>query len=181
MFGTGEEVTLSDQTTESLRALRAFLSGQAAFRRGSYTLALRSYEEAVRVDSAFALAALQLARTADRLHLMLPRTRALALAWRERDALDARAHALLLALAGPSYPVPSKRDELLSAWERPVNLTPDRAESWFELGDRLEREGAPAALAEAHVRARLVLRRALRAGLDVCAGPRAPGSAGRPS
>jgi hypothetical protein len=162
LVGAGEDVTLSDRTTESLRALRVFLAGQAAFRRGSYTVALRHYEDAVRVDSTFALAALQLARTADRLHLTQPRTRALALAWRERGALDARARTLLVALAGPSYPGPSGHDELISAWERPVTLTPDRAESWFELGDRLAREGGPAALADARAQARLVLRRALR-------------------
>jgi DNA-binding SARP family transcriptional activator len=164
LVGAGEDVTLSDRTTESLRALRVFLAGQAAFRRGSYTVALRHYEDAVRVDSTFALAALQLARTADRLHLTQPRTRALALAWRERGALDARARTLLVALAGPSYPEPSDPDELIVAWERLVTLTPDRAESWFELGDRLAREGGPAALADAGARARVVLRRAL--GLD---------------
>jgi DNA-binding SARP family transcriptional activator len=164
LVGAGEDVTLSDRTTESLRALRVFLAGQAAFRRGSYPVALRHYEDAVRVDSTFALAALQLARTADRLHLTRPRTRALALAWRERDALDARARSLLVALAGPRYPEPSDPDELIAAWERLVTLTPDRAESWFELADRLAREGGPARLADARARARVALRRAL--GLD---------------
>ena len=164
LVGAGEDVTLSDRTTESLRALRVFLAGQAAFRRGSYTIAMRHYEDAVRVDSTFGLAALQLARTADRLHLTQPRTRALALAWRERGALDARARTLLVALAGPSFPAPSDPDELIVAWERLVTLTPDRAESWFELGDRLAREAGPAALADARARARVALRRAL--GLD---------------
>lgn len=164
LVGAGEDVTLSDRTTESLRALRVFLAGQAAFRRGSYPAALLHYEDAVRADSTFALAALQLARTADRLHLTQPRTRALALAWRDRGALDARARSLLVALAGPSYPGPSDPDALIVAWERLVTLTPDRAESWFELGDRLAREGGAAALADAGARARVVLRRAL--GLD---------------
>jgi serine/threonine-protein kinase len=139
-----------------------FLAGQAAFRRGSYSVALRHYEDALRADSTFALAALQLARTADRLHLTQPRTRGLALAWRERGALDARARSLLVALAGPGYPAPSDPDELIVAWERLVTLTPDRAESWFELGDRLAREGGPAALPEAPARGRVALRRALR-------------------
>jgi DNA-binding SARP family transcriptional activator/TolB-like protein len=164
LVGSGEDVTLSYRTTESLRALRVFLAGQAAFRRGRYPVALRHYEDAVTADSTFALAALQLARTADRLHLTQPRTRALALAWRERGALDARARSLLVALAGPRYPEPSDPDELVAAWERLVTLTPDRAESWFELGDRLAREGGAAALVDAPARARVVLRRSL--GLD---------------
>ena len=188
VFGAGEEVTLSEQTTQSLRGLRAYLAGQAAFRRGSYLLAVRQYGEALRADSAFALAAVQLARTAARLRLVEPRTRALALAWRERDALDARARALLLALAGPDYPAPSDAADQVAAWERLVNLTPARAETWFELGDLLAMEGAASGVVDARARARVVLRRALR--LDSTYAPSsellsqleaaAPRHAGRP-
>jgi tetratricopeptide (TPR) repeat protein len=130
ILGAGEDESLADQTSESLSALRAFLDGQAAFRRGSYSVALRRYEEALRVDSTFALAAVQLARTADRLYLVGHRARALAFAWQGRGALDERARALLVALAGPSYPAPSSAEEQIAAWERLIDLTPDRAESW---------------------------------------------------
>jgi DNA-binding SARP family transcriptional activator len=162
LLGAGEDASLSNQTTGSLPALRAFLDGQATFHRAGYILALRHYEEALRLDSTFALAALQLARTADRLHLVDPRTRAVAIAWRERDALDARARALLVALAGPRYPAPSEMEEQVAAWERPIDLTPDRAESWYESGARLVQEGMLAGAVDAGPRALHALRRALQ-------------------
>ncbi len=161
LLDAGEDVSLASRTTESLRALRAFLDGQAAFRRASYVPALRLYEEALRADSTFALAALQLARTADRLDLVEPLTRTLAIAWRERDALDARARAQLAALAGPSYPAPSAGHEQAAAWERLIDLTPDRAEAWYEAGARLLQEGSLAHAPESGSRAAFALRRAV--------------------
>jgi DNA-binding SARP family transcriptional activator/TolB-like protein len=162
VLDAGEEASLATRTSESLPALRAFLDGQAAFRRGNYTGALRRYGDAVRLDSSFALAAVQLARSADRLHLVEQRTRALALAWPEREALDARAHALLVALAGPAYPALSKTDEAVEAWERLVDLTPERADAWYELGVRLLEEGPAVALPQAGPRAVVALRRAIQ-------------------
>ncbi len=162
VLDAGEEASLATRTSESLPALRAFLEGQAAFRRGNYTGALRRYGDAVRLDSTFALAALQLARSADRLRLVEPRSRALALAWRERKALDARADALLVALAGPAYPEPSRTDEQVAGWERLVDLTPDRADAWYELGARGVDEGLVAASPEGGIRGVLALRRAIQ-------------------
>jgi DNA-binding SARP family transcriptional activator len=162
LLGAGEDVPLASQTTGSLRSLRAFLDGQAAFRRASYTMAMRRYDEALRLDSTFALAALQLARTADRLQLLEPQVRAVGVAWPQRGELDARAHALLVALAGPDYPAPSHRFELVAAWERLIDLTPDRAEAWYEAGARLIQEGGLTGLSNAESRGRVALRRALQ-------------------
>ncbi len=158
--GAGEEPSLAAHSATSLRALRAYLDGQAAFRRGSLAFAQRRYEEALQLDSTFAPAALQLARTADRLFIPWTRARALALAWRRRDALDERARAQLVAMIGPRYPEPSAVDEQLAAWDRLVDLTPDRAEPWYELAVHLVREGALADAGGA-ARARSALRRAL--------------------
>ncbi len=162
LLDAGEDVSLASRTTESLRALRAFLDGQAAFRRAGYAPAIRRYEEAVRLDSAFALAALQLAHAADRLHLLEPRARALPVAWRERSALDARARALLVALAGPNYPAPSIGEEQAAAWERVIDLTPDRAEAWYEAGARLLQEGVLAHATDTEARGTAALDRALQ-------------------
>ncbi len=162
VLDAGEDASLISRTTESLSSLRAFLSGQAAFRRGNYTVALRNYEDALRLDSTFALAAVQLARTADRLHVLEPQARALTLAWREREALDARARSLLMALTGPAYPMPSESGDQMDAWERLIDLTPDRAESWFELAARLIHEGAAVGITDAQSRGVLALRRALQ-------------------
>jgi serine/threonine-protein kinase len=160
VLGAGEEETLSSQTTGSLSALRAFLDGQSAFRSGRYAVALRRYEQALDRDSTFALAGLQLARTADRAYAAQPRARGLAAAWRGRSALDERGRALLLALAGPRYPAPSTAEEQIAAWERVVDLTPDNAASWYELALRLFRDG-PTARLHAPGRADTALRRAL--------------------
>jgi TolB-like protein len=48
VLDAGEEASLATRTSESLPALRAFLDGQAAFRRGNYTGALR---RAIQLDS----------------------------------------------------------------------------------------------------------------------------------
>ncbi|MGZ8376667.1 MAG: BTAD domain-containing putative transcriptional regulator [Gemmatirosa sp.] len=161
VLGAGEDASLASHTTGSLRALRAFLDGQAAFRRGSHAVAVRRYEEALQIDSTFALAALQLARSADRLHLAASRTRGLALAWRGRAELDERARAVLIAMAGPRYPAPSTPDEQAAAWERLIDLTPDRAEPWFEFAARLFHDGAAAGVPDARARALAALQRAL--------------------
>jgi DNA-binding SARP family transcriptional activator/TolB-like protein len=162
VLDAGEDASLASRTTESLPALRAFLGGQEAFRQGNYSAAVRYYEAALRLDSTFALAALQLARTADRMSTLAPQAHALALAWRERQVLDARARALLIALAGPSYPMPSEGVDQIDAWERLIDLTPDRAEAWFELALRLVQEGAIAGATDAHSRGVWALRRALQ-------------------
>jgi hypothetical protein len=44
-----------------------------------------------------------------------------------------------VALAGPRYPAPSTDEEQVAAWERLIDLTPDRADSWYELGAHLLR------------------------------------------
>jgi DNA-binding SARP family transcriptional activator len=157
----GEDPALAGQTTESLPALRAFLAAQAAFRGTRYDDAARGFQRALQQDSTFALAALQLVRSADRLRATDDRQWALALAWRGRAALSERDQALLAALAGPRFPDPTPAAELLAAWERPARLTPDRAAGWVELGGRLFEAGAVAGVPSARARAAVALRRAL--------------------
>lgn len=56
---TGErDQRLAALTSTSLQALRAYLEGQAAYRRGGYSEADRHFESALQEDSTFALAAL---------------------------------------------------------------------------------------------------------------------------
>jgi DNA-binding SARP family transcriptional activator/TolB-like protein len=157
----GEDASLTAQTTTSLPALRAFLAGQAAFRRGDPTAALRRYERALQIDSTFALAALHAVRVADRLNSVEPRERATALAWRHREALGPQDRALLDAVTGPRYPAPSSAAEQLAAWERLTALTPGRAEAWYEFGARLFREGAALGVPDPRARAAAALRRAV--------------------
>jgi len=157
----GEGDRLSHRTTPSLVALRAFLSGQSAYRRGDYNAAIPLYERALAADSTFALAALQLAMTADQVNDNEQHDRALAIAWANRGDLSARDDAHLIAFAGPRYPSPSTESEQLAAWERAVVLASDRADVWVELGERFFRAGAVVGVENSHDRARAALMRAL--------------------
>ncbi|HEU4563175.1 MAG TPA: BTAD domain-containing putative transcriptional regulator, partial [Gemmatimonadaceae bacterium] len=157
----GEGERFLSHVTPSLAALRAYLDGRAAYRRGSFATAARAYERALQLDSTFALAALHLAVTADRLNDAARHDRALALAWAARDDLRASDQAHLIAFAGPSYPAPSTEGEQLAAWERAVALAPERAEVWEELGERFFYDGAMLGMADARERASAAFRRAL--------------------
>ena len=168
----GEEETLASHTTTSLPALRAFLAGQAAFRRTDYTAAVHSYQSALRADSSFALAALRLAVTAERLQDVELEARGTALAWRSRRALGDRDLSMLMAFAGPRYPAPSPGRELLAAWQRVVERAPRNPESWYMLGSRLLHEGAVLGVDSAVGRARSALGRALSLDSNYAAAAR---------
>lgn len=165
----GEDGALAEQTTRSLPALRSFLAGQAAFHRHDYDAAQRAYERALERDSSFALAALQLARSAERLQSAEHRGRPLALAWLGRSTLSERDLARLMAMTGPRFPAPSSAAELVAAWDRLARLSPDRADSWYELGARLFHDGALAGLSSSLARANTALRRAY--GIDSTYAP----------
>ncbi len=156
-LNAGEGDRLSDRTTPSLAALRAFLSGQSAYRRGDYAAAVPFYERSLSFDSTFALAALNLALAADRLNIADQQSRALALAWANRSDLSERDQAHLVAFAGPRYPDPSPEADQLAASEHAVALAPDNAGVWYELGERLFRGGRE----DAHTRAKAALERAI--------------------
>jgi serine/threonine-protein kinase len=127
---------LSALTSTSLPALRAFLEGQADYRRGAYEIALNSYRRAVAIDSTFALAGLGLRNAAIwSAYSGDVGPQGLALAWRYRDRLSTHDKTFLAAAAGPRYPAPASYAERLVAWEHAVTEMPDRAEAWFELGD----------------------------------------------
>ena len=157
----GEDDRFTDRTTPSPSALRAWLEGQSAYRRGDYSLAIPFYERAVKLDSSFALAAMHLALAADQVNDAEQHDRALALAWANREDLNAQDRVHLIAFAGPRYPSPSPEAEQLAAWERAVSSAPDRAEVWLELGERLFHEGAVLGLRDGNQRAAAAFRRAL--------------------
>lgn len=157
----GEAERLVAHATPPLASLRAFLSGQAAYRRGEYAEAVPAFERALAIDSTFALAALQLALASDRLNGAEQNDRALALAWTYRRDLSDRDEAHLIAFAGPRFPAPSTESEQVAAWQHAITLAPDRADVWYELGERYFRSGALIGAADANHLAASALRRAL--------------------
>lgn len=162
----GQEESLAHYTSRSLPALKSFLTGQTAFRRHDYVAALRGYEQALRRDSSFALAALYRAFAADRLRLE-PQLRAgVTAAWAARSDLNARDGSRLLALAGPRFPGLSTATEQTTAWQQVVDLAPASADAWYALSLRLLHDGAPAGVPSWRTRAVAALQRALAADPD---------------
>lgn len=155
----GERERLASHTTSSLDALRAYLSAQAAYRRGDYAEAARLFSHSVERDSGFAMAGLGLALAADRVDGSAEQSRGVALAWASRGELTERDRALLDAIAGPRYPDSSSLAEKLASWEHAAAVAPDRAEVWHELGERLFTDGGAVGVHSADERALAAFRR----------------------
>ncbi len=122
----------SPLTTTSMPAIRAYLAGRAAFRKGLPYDAARHYREATVLDSTFALAALELVHasnwTGDS-EEDAERGKRLALAGRGR--LGASDQALLDVWAVPLPTIPDR----LRRWHAAARAYPDRPEIWYGLGD----------------------------------------------
>jgi DNA-binding SARP family transcriptional activator/TolB-like protein len=166
MRGAGEaQGRYGALTSTSVPALKAYLAGQSAYRRGAYADAVRSFDAALQQDSLLAVAALGLASasiasngvwTGGDVH-----ARALPRVWALRDRLTPRDRTFLVAVAGPRYPERTPMAEHLEAWERAVDADPGRPEAWYELGDMYFHSGAVLGIHDAHERAAAAFRRAL--------------------
>ena len=124
-----------------LVALRAYVDGQAAYRRGEYAVAVAAFSQVLDADSTFGLAAIQLYTAGYWVAgaNLAPFERGLRIAFAQRDRLPARDRAAVLAWAGPRYPAVRRASlsEDRIDWERAVALAPGRAEYWYELGDNI--------------------------------------------
>ncbi|HEY4132638.1 MAG TPA: BTAD domain-containing putative transcriptional regulator, partial [Gemmatimonadaceae bacterium] len=154
--------SLPHPPTVSPTALRAYLNGRAAYRHADYSGAVQAYNRAIVLDPNFALAALGLAMSADRVNAAEQHDRGLAIAWAKQDQLPEADRAYLRAFAGPRYPSPSSAGDALAAWERVVRVAPDRAEGWYELGESFYYDGDLLGMHDALPRSEQALRRALR-------------------
>jgi adenylate cyclase len=139
--GRSGSVSLARVTTDSLEALKAFLEGEAKFRRSDFAGAHQAFQRAAEIDSTFALAlfrmgqavgfggfgpTLELFERAVRYGQRLPERERLVL----QGAL-AREHGKL---------------EAIPFLERATRLYPDDAIAWFELGEAYHHLGAQALL-----------------------------------
>jgi DNA-binding SARP family transcriptional activator len=177
----GEDEQLAAYTTASLPALRAFLAGQAAFRRNDFGRALTQYDVALRRDSSFALAALYRALAADELNDDSQLQHSIALAWPGRSSLNDRDRSVLTAFTGPRYPAASTANELSAAWRRVVDLGITSAEAWSVFGARLAHDGASAGLANSLDLAASAYQRALALNPEYVSAWRALARLGGPS
>ena len=153
---------LSSLTTTNLDALRAYLDGVAAYRRGAFQNATPLLTRAVELDSTFALALSALIE-ADGWH---PATtdmkRIQGLAWRHRDRLNPQDQLFLSLRLGSTYPKPPSWDVRIADAERVVQSIPESADAWYNLGDVLFHFGRLADIPEPEVRARQAFEQAFQ-------------------
>lgn len=118
-----------------MSALKSYLGGRAAYRRGDYGTALADFGRALDVDSSFAHAALGFAVAANWGGTDQQQERGVRLAWEGRARLSSKDRAYLELFAGPRYPVPAAPGELIAAGARAVAIASDNPEVWYEYGD----------------------------------------------
>jgi DNA-binding SARP family transcriptional activator/TolB-like protein len=180
------ETSIAAVTSQSLPAVRAYLTGRAAYRRADENGAIDNFSRALDIDSTFALAALDLAVATGtvlraqicrnkgcRVFSIVPgfassdRTddlfdRAVRLAWQYRVKLGKRDRPLLDALRGENYPRASSARETLVGLERAMSAASDRPETHYLLGVLLLYQGPALGIADSRARAEVAFRNASR-------------------
>jgi serine/threonine-protein kinase len=133
---------MTNLSSTSLPALRAYLDGQARLRRGDAQTAAKDFERALKEDSTFALAGLGLRLATGWYGDPALGNQGIRIAWKEKARLSQRDQALLVALAGPRYPESSSNVELFKAREQYLSQAPDNAEAWYLLADQIFHYGS---------------------------------------
>ncbi|HKU63141.1 MAG TPA: serine/threonine-protein kinase [Gemmatimonadales bacterium] len=154
-LGTGASADqLSALTTTSLDALRAYLDGVAAFRRGVFQASTPAFSRAVELDSTFALALSALVESDGWHPATTDMNRVRHLAWQYRERLNPRDQLFLSLRLGSRYPRTTPWQVQIADAERAVQRIPESAETWFYLGDALLHFGRVSDVADPEVRAR---------------------------
>lgn len=126
--------SLSEITTRSLPALRAFLEGEAAFERGAYDEAVEAYERAVGADSTFWFAHWR--ALYPRRLVGAPRdSTSLAAVLDHRSELPERERLLVEAVVAEGV------GDRLAALRRLTQRHPGYWSGWWELGEELMHRG----------------------------------------
>lgn len=130
----GELAQIATVTTSSLPALKAYLAGEAAYRRAQYPAAVVAFRHAVTLDSSFALAQYRLALAADWAGLYpLPLTASEA-AYRHREHLAPRVRLLLKGFRAWRM---GEIDTAEAAYRAAIARGMSDPEAWYELGEVL--------------------------------------------
>ena len=153
---------LSALTTTNLDALRAYLDGVGSFRRGVFQTATPLLSRAVELDSTFALALSALIE-ADGWHSATTDMRRVnSLAWRYRDRLNPQDQIILSLRLGSRYPRQTPWDVRIADAEHAVQVMPESADAWFNLGDYLFHFGRLSDIPEPEARARQAFEQAFQ-------------------
>jgi len=162
-LGAGaQSMQLSALTTTSLDALRAYLDGQAAYRRGAYGKATPLLERAVELDSTFALALSALTEANGWYNATTDMGRVERLAWQYRSRLNQRDQLFLSIRLGSRYPRETPLTEHIADREQATQLMPESAEAWYYLGDLLFHTGYLSDIPDPEVRARQAFEKAFQ-------------------
>ncbi|MEX2530489.1 MAG: hypothetical protein WD960_06935 [Gemmatimonadota bacterium] len=131
-LSAGEYSTsIASLTSTSPAALKAYLRGKQAFRDGQYLESISRLDEALTLDSTFALAAIARADgAANAIEVGVGDN--LELAWRHRERLGPR-DLMYLEARRPS--TPRTEMENIAVLEHLTRAQPDRVEAWYWLGE----------------------------------------------
>jgi tetratricopeptide (TPR) repeat protein len=147
-------------SSTSAPTLRAYLEGQAAYRRGQYDDAAAHFTRAIAYDSTFAPAGLGLAQVGSWTGRAHDWKRGIELAAATVTRLGERDQIFLNALAGNGGHEGTLLTANLNAWESAVETSPERPEVWHGFGNMLLAAGR-AISPTAHQRARSAFQRAI--------------------
>jgi tetratricopeptide (TPR) repeat protein len=161
-LGAGEGTDrLSFLTSTSLPALREYLDGRAALRRGAYPESVRRFEHAMELDSSFALAGL--ARTEAAIWVgegyLGPGSM---LAWKNRHRLGSPDQKLLAFVLAPNWPEWLPGRPFIEIGEAMVKDAPDSPEALGLLADWVYHNGELVGITDALPRSLRGYEQALR-------------------
>jgi serine/threonine-protein kinase len=153
---------LSALTTTNLEALRAYLDGVAAYRRGAFQDATPLLSRAVDQDSTFALALSALVESDGWHPATTDMKRVQRLAWQYRDRLNPQDQIFLSLRLGSRYPKQTPWTVRIADAEHAVQVMPESADAWYYLGDDLFHFGRISDIPDPEVRARQALEQAFQ-------------------
>jgi eukaryotic-like serine/threonine-protein kinase len=153
---------LSALTTTNLDALRAYLDGVAAYRRGAFQNATPLLSHAVELDSTFALALSALVESDGWHPANTDMKRVRGLAWRYRDRLNPQDQLFLSLRLGSLYPKSTPWTVRIADAEHAVQVMPESADAWYYLGDDLFHFGRLSDIPDPEVRARRAFEQAFQ-------------------
>ena len=144
----------------SLPVLRAYLDATSKLRNGLPS-SVAAFSDALDRDTTFAPSALGLVQAIGWYGDGVNSQRPLRLAWQGRDQLNQKDQALLKVLGGPHYPAASSTRETFDAAQQYLQLAPDRADAWYNYGDKIYHFGDALGIADRAGQAATAFKKAL--------------------